>query len=664
MPNVGGLTLSDVWRRGLPLDERLKLMGQVLSGLVALHQNNMVHRDLKPANALVTPLLEVRLADFGLSKEAVRGAEATMTATSMGLEGTPAYMSPEQVKEQREVGAEVDVWAFGVMLYEALKGVRPFEGQNLMYLGMEILTKQLDLVSDIPQELQPVLVRSLSREVGGAEGRYKSALELEAPYWTGARVVIARVVHERLRPAWERAKAERLFFVVASLEAMSGEGWQAELAAQAQAEVLEGFREVAVWRSALTDAQQETQRAQEAHERFTIEKLQRSALLAQRALSSTGELEGQWRAWHEGLSELEREEAGLLSQVAEARYRVSALPSLEAALNEALTAYGRAPFDEASQAKQRALALYQDQASMLAQEARAQGARATSSVVVGGAREAEFERAQREGEARGQREAQGWLEALSQRIEADETGLRGKLNARAGQVSQALSAWSRVADEGGESHDRAASAWRASLESGQLAELCLWLALHPTPELKREALGRVPELSAVSLRRLAEVCSLGVQEGAAAAERWLRAESACRVFEVVQAEGGAWLGEAQARVLAGLEGVTRLSAIGSALGFEQGARAVLAGVSVSAPTWSRAEREGVTQVLRSALSSDLRALDELVRERKALARRRWVLLKRVALGVGLLAGGYVVYAMWGVTEVIVLGVLLIALLGA
>ena len=56
MPNVGGLTLSDVWRRGVELDEKLRLMGEVLAGLKALHTHNMAHRDLKPANALVTPL--------------------------------------------------------------------------------------------------------------------------------------------------------------------------------------------------------------------------------------------------------------------------------------------------------------------------------------------------------------------------------------------------------------------------------------------------------------------------------------------------------------------------------------------------------------------------------------------------------------------------------
>ena len=146
------------------------------------------------------------LADFGLSKDAVRAGESTMTATAMGLEGTPAYMSPEQVQERR-AGAEVDVWAFGVMLYETIKGDRPFQGKNLMVLGRQITTQALNLDAQwVPAEIRPILRKSLERD---KSKRYLSAVEMEQPYREGAGVIIARFTHNDLCDAWQALERGR-----------------------------------------------------------------------------------------------------------------------------------------------------------------------------------------------------------------------------------------------------------------------------------------------------------------------------------------------------------------------------------------------------------------------------------------------------------------------
>ena len=217
MPNVGGLTLADLWRQGeLNLPEKLRLMGEVLSGLAALHRAGLVHRDLKPANALVTPTLSVRLADFGLSKESVREDQTIMTVTAMGLEGTPAYMSPEQVEEDESAGAEVDVWAFGVMLYEMIKGDRPFQGKNLMVLGRQITTQALNFDAQwIPAELRPVLQKCLTRD---KSQRYPSAIEIERPYREGAGGIIARFAHNELCDAWQTLERGQVLLSVSAMD--------------------------------------------------------------------------------------------------------------------------------------------------------------------------------------------------------------------------------------------------------------------------------------------------------------------------------------------------------------------------------------------------------------------------------------------------------------
>ncbi len=91
------------------------------------HERGVVHRDIKPANVILRADATPCLVDFGLARDA---GNETVTGTG-DLEGTPVYMSPEQVRGERaRVDARTDVYALGVMLYELLSGQRPFEGET------------------------------------------------------------------------------------------------------------------------------------------------------------------------------------------------------------------------------------------------------------------------------------------------------------------------------------------------------------------------------------------------------------------------------------------------------------------------------------------------------------------------------------------------------
>jgi serine/threonine protein kinase len=101
---------------------------QLAAGLDALHQAGKVHRDIKPSNIRVTPLGRVVLLDFGLVADV-----AERSSIDGEITGTPAYMAPEQVTS-KAVGPEADCYALGVVLYEALTGVLPFDGTPLEIL--------------------------------------------------------------------------------------------------------------------------------------------------------------------------------------------------------------------------------------------------------------------------------------------------------------------------------------------------------------------------------------------------------------------------------------------------------------------------------------------------------------------------------------------------
>jgi serine/threonine-protein kinase len=124
MERLDGETLAARIRRQGRLDEAevRRIGAAVADGLQAAHERGIVHRDLKPANVVLLADGQPKIVDFGIAK--VLGD--TPAATGPGI-GTPAYMAPEQLTGG-VVGPCIDVWALGVVLYEALTGKWPFDG--------------------------------------------------------------------------------------------------------------------------------------------------------------------------------------------------------------------------------------------------------------------------------------------------------------------------------------------------------------------------------------------------------------------------------------------------------------------------------------------------------------------------------------------------------
>jgi serine/threonine-protein kinase len=133
-----------IGRGQMPVLEVVDLVGQACGGVQAAHEAGIVHRDLKPDNLFVTEGADgrpfVKILDFGISKfDSAKTGGLQLTQEGAAL-GTPYYMPPEQIRGEGSLDARADVYALGVILYECLAGVRPFEAETLPHLAILIHT--------------------------------------------------------------------------------------------------------------------------------------------------------------------------------------------------------------------------------------------------------------------------------------------------------------------------------------------------------------------------------------------------------------------------------------------------------------------------------------------------------------------------------------------
>ena len=159
-----------------PPSEALPLMQQVLSGLEAAHGQGIVHRDLKPANIFLTRARGgddiAKILDFGaskLAKDAPGSQDDFEALTKIGTAiGTPIYMCAEQVRGQRDLDLRVDLYACGVILYEAITGVPPFNAARRTELFRLILAGKFIPASQIEplatREVDVLLARALATD--------------------------------------------------------------------------------------------------------------------------------------------------------------------------------------------------------------------------------------------------------------------------------------------------------------------------------------------------------------------------------------------------------------------------------------------------------------------------------------------------------------------
>ena len=148
----------------LPVAEAVHIVRQVCHALGAAHTAGIVHRDVKPENVfLAGPNATVKVLDFGISKVAEFSDGLTKTGTVMG---TPDYMAPEQARGDR-VDARADIYAVGAILYRALTGRKPFDGQDPMAILTAVLTQEPErpstLEASIPLSLELIVQRTMAK---------------------------------------------------------------------------------------------------------------------------------------------------------------------------------------------------------------------------------------------------------------------------------------------------------------------------------------------------------------------------------------------------------------------------------------------------------------------------------------------------------------------
>jgi serine/threonine protein kinase len=142
----------------------MELLLEALGPLAAAHRLGIVHRDLKPENVFVLERPErgrVRLLDFGIARDIDEQAKSK-TATGVAV-GTPVYMSPEQATKPRLASQPTDVWSFGVMMYEALCGELPFDGDTPHAVIIAVATEAHVPLAERAPGLHPDLLALVER---------------------------------------------------------------------------------------------------------------------------------------------------------------------------------------------------------------------------------------------------------------------------------------------------------------------------------------------------------------------------------------------------------------------------------------------------------------------------------------------------------------------
>ncbi len=177
MELIEGQTLRSIVRAGFPpIGGVLQAMIEVLGAIAAAHAIGIVHRDLKPDNILVTASGRAKVLDFGIAKLAVDLPGQVMPRTGTGVVmGTPEYMAPEQI-DGGTVDARCDLYAVGVVLFEAITRQLPFAGRH----GYQLLRAHIEepppsprgLRPELPEALERVILTALAKQRGQ---RYESA---------------------------------------------------------------------------------------------------------------------------------------------------------------------------------------------------------------------------------------------------------------------------------------------------------------------------------------------------------------------------------------------------------------------------------------------------------------------------------------------------------
>jgi eukaryotic-like serine/threonine-protein kinase len=178
MEYIDGLDLEELLRdyadegELMPHHDVIQIGEAIASAIDYAHEKAVVHRDIKPSNVMISSDNRVVLTDFGLALDMQQG--------SLGeIFGTPHYVSPEQARRSADAVPQSDIYSLGIMLYEMLTGVVPFDDPSAASIALQHLAtpppSPRSLNPDLNQDTEDVLLRVLAKEPAD---RYSSATEL------------------------------------------------------------------------------------------------------------------------------------------------------------------------------------------------------------------------------------------------------------------------------------------------------------------------------------------------------------------------------------------------------------------------------------------------------------------------------------------------------
>jgi serine/threonine protein kinase/Tol biopolymer transport system component len=184
MELIEGQTLDHLTpENGLKVEKFLEWFEPIAHALSAAHERGIIHRDIKPGNIMISENGTPKILDFGLAQIERRDSQ-TMSRTDITapgqIIGTPSYMSPEQA-EGGDMDARSDIFSFGIVMYEALTGKRPFRGPSQGSIVQSVLYDRPEPVSKLNPTVPPTIAKMITRCLEKSPGkRFRSMKEVHS----------------------------------------------------------------------------------------------------------------------------------------------------------------------------------------------------------------------------------------------------------------------------------------------------------------------------------------------------------------------------------------------------------------------------------------------------------------------------------------------------
>ncbi|MCL2822803.1 MAG: serine/threonine protein kinase, partial [Polyangiaceae bacterium] len=165
-------------RKFMPLENVMAIFDQILQGVGAAHEEGVIHRDIKPGNILLqSKNAKAKVTDFGIAK--AQYDQRAATKMTMGIIGSPHYISPEQINAVADIDARTDIYSLGIMLFEMLAGRVPFDAPTQYAMMTHHLTSPIPSIRnirpDVPEHIENVICRACAKD---RTQRYASTKEM------------------------------------------------------------------------------------------------------------------------------------------------------------------------------------------------------------------------------------------------------------------------------------------------------------------------------------------------------------------------------------------------------------------------------------------------------------------------------------------------------